>query len=438
MVVAGLLSPDRRISLSRSDSPTDDAAAKLAQLLPPAAVDALLADAEVSGTPIDGPDGLLAQMTKAVLERALDVEIADHLGYEAGDPAGHGSGNSRNGHGRKSVLTTAGPVELEVPRDRNATFSPAIVPKRKRRLGQVEDMILSLYARGMSTRDITEHLAEVYGANVSAATISRVTDVITDEITAWQSRPVDPVYPILYIDAIRIKIRDGGVVANKAAHVVIGVDIDGIKQVLGIWIQQTEGAKFWHGVLTELRNRGCRDALFVCCDGLTGLAESIAAVWPAAVVQTCVVHLLRSSMRYASYTDRKKMAAALRPIYTAPTEAAAKLALEEFRTEWRTRSPGAVAVWDRAWAEFVPFLAFPPEIRKIIYTTNAIESLNYQLRKVTKARGSFPSDAAAMKLLYLAIRNINQKRGSTQGPGTYRWTEALNSFAIQFPDRLPL
>ena len=415
----------------------DDAAAKLAELLPPSAVDALLADAEASGTPIDGPEGLLAQMTKAVLERALDVEIADHLGYEHGDPAGYGSGNSRNGHGRKTVLTTAGPVDVEVPRDRNGTFTPAIVPKRKRRLGQVEDMILSLYARGMSTRDISEHLAEVYGATVSAATISRVTDVVSEEIAAWQSRPVDPVYPILYIDAIRIKIRDGGVVANKAAHVVVGVDIDGIKQVLGIWIQQTEGAKFWHGVLTELRNRGCRDALFVCCDGLTGLPDSIAAIWPAAIVQTCVVHLLRASMRYASYTDRRTMAKMLRPIYTAPTEQAAALALEEFRAQWKTKSPGAVAVWDRAWAEFVPFLAFPVEIRKIIYTTNTIESLNYQLRKVTKARGSFPSDAAAMKLLYLAIRNINQKRGN-QGQGSYNWTAALNTFAIQFPDRLPL
>lgn len=424
--------------MPQSESRSEDAAAKLAEWMSPAAVDALLTDAEACGTPVDGPDGLLAQMTKAVLERALDVEIADHLGYEHGDPAGYGSGNSRNGHGRKTVLTTAGQVDLEVPRDRNGTFSPVIVPKRKRRLGQVEDMILSLYARGMSTRDITEHLGEVYGASVSAATISRVTDVVAEEIAAWQSRPVDPVYPILYIDAIRIKIRDGGVVANKAAHVVIGVDVEGIKQVLGIWIQQSEGAKFWHGVLTELRNRGCRDALFVCCDGLTGLPESIAAVWPAAVIQTCVVHLLRSSMRYASFTDRRKMAAALRPIYTAVTEEAAKLALEEFRDQWRTKSPGAVAVWDRAWAEFVPFLAFPVEIRKIIYTTNAVESLNYQLRKVTKARGSFPSDAAAMKLLYLAIRNINQKRGSTHGPGTYRWTQALNTFAIQFPDRLPL
>lgn len=424
--------------MSRRNSSSDGAAEKLAQLLSPAAVDALLADAEATGTPIDGPDGLLAQITKSVLERALDVEIADHLGYDHGDPAGYGSGNSRNGHGRKTVLTTAGSVELEVPRDRNGTFTPVIVPKRARRLGQVEDMILSLYARGMSTRDITDHLAEVYGATVSAATISRVTDVVVEEIAAWQSRPVDPVYPILYIDAIRLKIRDGGVVANKAAHIVIGVDVDGIKQVLGVWIQQSEGAKFWHGVLTELRNRGCRDALFVCCDGLTGLPESINAVWPHAIVQTCVVHLLRSAMRYASYTDRRAMATAMRPIYTAPTEDAAALAMDDFRAQWGTKSPGAVAVWDRAWADFVPFLAFPVEIRKIIYTTNAIESLNYQLRKVTKARGSFPNDAAAMKLLYLAIRNINQKRGSQQGTGTWRWTQALNTFAIQFPDRLPL
>jgi putative transposase len=240
--------------LPQSESRSEDASAKLAEWMSPAAVDALLTDAEACGTPVDGPDGLLTQMTKAVLERALDVEIADHLAYEHGDPAGYGSGNSGNGHGRKTVLTSTGLVDLEVPRDRNGTISPVIVPKRKRRLGQVEDMILSLYARGMSTRDITEHLGEVYGASVSAATISRVTDVVAEEIAAWQSRPVDPVYPILYIDAIRIKIRDGGVVANKAAHVVIGVDVEGIKQVLGIWIQQSEGAKFWHGMLTELRN----------------------------------------------------------------------------------------------------------------------------------------------------------------------------------------
>jgi len=357
------------------------AAQRLAARLDPERVDALLADAEASGTPIDGPNGLLARITKAVLERALDVELADHLGYDVGDPAGHGSGNSRNGHGAKTVLTTGGSVTLDVPRDRNGSFEPVIVPKSKRRLGQVEDMILSLYARGMSTRDISAHLAEVYGATVSAATISRVTDVVVDEIAAWQCRPVDSVYPILYIDAIRIKIRDAGVVANKAAHIVVGVDVDGLKHVLGVWIQQSEGAKFWAGVLTELRNRGLKDALFVCCDGLTGLPAAVSSVWPEAVVQTCVVHLLRASMRYASWKDRKTMMVSLRPIYTAPTIEAAQLAMEAFREVWGAKAPGAVAAWDRAWEEFTPFLAFSPEIRKIIYTTNMIESINFQIRK---------------------------------------------------------
>jgi putative transposase len=432
------LTPMTNASTPEPASGAPGPAERLAGMLSPAAIDALLADAEAAGTAIDGPDGLLARMTKAVLERALDVEIADHLGYEPGDPAGIGSGNSRNGHGRKTVHTTAGPVELEVPRDRNGSFVPGIVPKRTRRLGNVEDMIISLYARGMSTRDITAHLAEVYGAQVSAATISRVTDVVADEVTAWQSRPVDPVYPILYIDAIRIKVRDAGVVANKAAHLVVGVDLEGRKQVLGIWIQQTEGAKFWSGVLTELRNRGLRDALFVCCDGLTGLPAAVTAVWPAAVVQTCVVHLIRASMRYVSWSDRKTMTAALRPIYTAPTVQAAELAFGAFRDEWGTRAAGAVAAWERAWEEFTPFLAFAPEIRKVIYTTNLIESINFQLRKVTKARGSFPTDEAALKLLYLAIRNISTQRGGEAGTGTHGWTAALNAFALQFPDRLPL
>lgn len=415
-----------------------DAAQRLTDMFDPAQVDALLADAEASGMSIDGPDGLLASMTKAVLERALDVEMADHLGYDAGDPAGHGSGNSRNGHNRKTVLTTAGPVGLEVPRDRNGTFAPALVPKGARRLGNVEDMILSLYARGMSTRDISAHLAETYGASVSAATISRITDVVADEVAIWQARPVDAVYPILYIDAIRIKVRDAGVVANKAAHIVVGVDVEGLKHVLGVWIQQTEGAKFWAGVLTELRNRGLRDALFVCCDGLTGLPAAVGSVWPQAVVQTCVVHLLRASLRYASWKDRKTMMASLRPIYTAATAEAAELAMNDFRGAWEKRAPGAVAAWDRAWQEFIPFLAFAPEVRKVIYTTNLIESINFQLRKVTKTRGSFPTDEAAMKLLYLALRNISTQRGGEAGTGTHGWTAALNAFALQFPDRLPL
>lgn len=416
----------------------DDAAQRLAGMLSPAAINGLLADAEATGTPLDGPNGLLAQMTKAVLEQALDVEMADHLGYEPGDPAGHGSGNSRNGHGTKTVHTTAGPVELQVPRDRAGTFEPGIVPKRKRRLGNVEDMILSLYARGMSTRDITAHLEEVYGAKTSPATISRVTDVVVEEITAWQNRPVDAVYPILYIDAIRIKVRDAGVVANKAAHVVVGVDLEGRKHVLGVWIQQTEGAKFWAAALTELRNRGLKDALFVCCDGLTGLPDAVASVWPAAVVQTCVVHLIRASMRYVSYQDRKAMSASLKPIYTAVNRNAAEAAFAQFKTRWGAKAPGAVMSWERAWEEFVPFLAFDTEIRKVIYTTNIIESINYQLRKITKTRGSFPTDDAAMKLIYLGLRNISSQRGGELGTGTWGWKRALNAFALQFPDRLPL
>jgi putative transposase len=301
-------------------------------------------------------------------------------------------------------------------------------------------MILSLYARGMTTRDIKAHLAEVYGAEVSHDLISKVTDVVADEIAAWQNRPVDPVYPILYIDAIVIKVKDGGLVTNKAAHLVIGVDLDGFKHVLGVWIQHTEGAKFWMGVLTELRNRGLRDALIVCCDGLTGLPDSIEAVWPHAVVQTCVVHLIRNSMRFVGYGDRKAVAKALKPIYTAPTEAAAEAAREALRREYGQRYPGLVDAWDRAWPQFTPFLAFPPEIRKIIYTTNAIESLNYQLRKITKNRGHFPSDEAAIKLLYLGIRNITGRhidgRHGERGTGTYGWKRALNAFAVYFGDRL--
>lgn len=421
-----------------STTDAEAAARRLAGMLDPTVIDALLADADATGTPLDGRDGLLAAMTKAVLERALDAEMAEHLGYETGDPGGRGSGNSRNGHGRKTVITTTGPVPIEVPRDRAGTFTPAIVPKRRRRLGQVEDMILSLYARGMSTRDIRDHLEEVYGAQVSAATVSRVTDVVAEEVTAWQSRPVDAVYPILYIDAIVIKVRDSGVVANKAAHLVVGVDVEGRKHVLGIWLQQAEGAKFWAGVLTELRNRGLRDALIVCCDGLKGLPEAIGSVWPAAVVQTCVTHLIRASMRYASWKDRKAMTASLKPIYTAATVEAARLALDAFRDTWGRKAPGAVAAWERAWPDFIPFLAFPPEIRKIVYTTNLIESINSQIRRVVRDKGHFPTDDAALKLLYLAVRNISTQRGGDLGTGTHGWTAALNAFALHFPDRLPL
>jgi putative transposase len=423
------------------------AAARLADLVSPEAVDRMLADADAAGMAVDGPGGLIGQLTKSVLERALGAELDDHLGYAKGDPAGNGSGNSRNGSYGKTVTTTAGPVRIGVPRDRNSTFEPKIVPKGRRRLGQVDDMILSLYARGMTTRDIQAHLAEVYGAQVSPALVSRVTDVVAEEIIAWQTRPVDPVYPILYIDALVIKVRDGGTVDNKAAHLVIGVDLDGYKHVLGIWIAAAEGARFWGGVLAELRNRGLRDVLFACCDGLGGLPEAIESAWPKAIVQTCVIHLIRASMRYVSWEDRKKTAAALRPLYTAVNETAAKAALDQLRRDFGKKSPGMIAAWERAWSQFIPFLEFDVAIRKVIYTTNAIESVNFQLRKIIKNRGHFPDDDAAMKLLYLGVRNITGRHidgtGMTlergeRGTGTYGWKRALNALAVRFGDRLPL
>lgn len=415
---------------------SEEAARRLSEALSPAAIDALIADAESSGTPLDGVDGLLNRMTKAVLDRSLQLEMADHLGYEPGDPAGNGSGNSRNGYASKTVSTTAGPVRIRVPRDRNAEFEPRIVPKRARRVGQIEDMILSLYSRGMSTRDIEAHLQEVYGINASPALISKITDVVVDEITAWQNRPVDEVYPIVYVDAIRIRVRDKGAVTLKSAHLVVGVDVDGLKHVLGVWIAAEEGAKFWAHVLSQLRNRGLRDILILCCDGLSGLPEAVEGVFPATVVQTCVVHVMRNTMRFISYGDRKKVATAMRVIYTAPSIEAAELALKSFDDMFGEQYPGAVEVWRNAWNEFTPFLEYPPELRKIVYTTNLIESINYQLRKITKTRGHFPDDDAAMKLLYLGIRNISNKRGGESGTGTYGWKRALNFLVVHFPGRL--
>ena len=427
------------VPANQSDGPgLDEAAERVAELLDPERIDQLLADAETLGLSIDGPEGLINQMIKAVLERGLEVEMSDHLGYERGDPAGEGSGNSRNGFTSKTVITTAGQTRIDVPRDRNSTYEPLLVPKRQRRLGKTSDMILSLYARGMTTRDIKAHLAEVYGVEVSHETVSKVTDVVVEEIKAWQSRPVEEVYPILFVDGIRIKVRDSGVVTNRVAHLVVGVDVDGLKHVLGIWVQAGEGSKFWLNVFTELRNRGLRDALIVCCDGLPGLPDAITTIWPEAMVQTCVVHLLRASLRYVSYDQRKRLAGALKPIYAAPTVEAAETAFADFKSIYEAKSPGVIAVWERAWNEFIPFLAFPPEIRKVIYTTNQIESINYQLRKVTKNRGHFPNDDAAIKLLYLALRNMNPERGGDLGTGSYGWKQALNAFAIHFPGRLPL
>jgi putative transposase len=427
------------VSLETSIGDRDvEASRRLAEAFDLSAIDALLADAQATGTPIDGVDGLLNKMTKAVIERALVAEMTHELGYERGDPAGSGSGNSRNGTSQKTISTPNGPVTIEVPRDRKGSFEPKIVPKHARRLGQIDEMILSLYARGMTTRDIEAHLREVYGVNASRELISNVTDVVTDEIELWRNRPVDEVYPIVYIDGIRIRVRDKGAVTVKVAHLVIGVDVEGRKHALGVWIAEAEGAKFWLSVLTELRNRGLRDILICCCDGLSGLPEAITTAFPHTVVQTCVVHIIRNAMKFVSYSDRKKVAAGMRTVYTAPTLEAAELAFAGFEAEFGEQYPGAIDVWRRAWNDFVPFLDYPPELRRIVYTTNAIESINFQLRKITKTRGHFPSDAAAMKLLYLGLRNISSKRGGGSGTGTAGWTIALNTLAVFFPGRLPL
>ncbi len=415
-----------------------EASRRLAGALDPSVIDRLLAEAQSSGTPIDGVDGLLNQMTKAVIERALQAEMTHELGYPYADPAGAGSGNSRNGTSTKTVSTTNGPVVIDVPRDRNGEFEPKIVPKRARRLGQIDEMILSLYARGLSTRDIEAHLLEIYGVAASRELISNVTDVVTDEIEIWRSRPVDEVYPIVYIDGIRLKVRDKGAVTIKVAHLAVGVDVEGRKHALGVWIAEVEGAKFWHSVLTQLRNRGLRDILIACCDGLSGLPEAITAVFPDTVVQTCVVHVMRNAMRFVSYQDRKKVAAGMRRIYTAPTLESAELEFKNLDSEFGAQYPGVIDVWRRAWPEFIPFLDYPAELRRIVYTTNAIESINYQLRKITKTRGHFPSDEAAMKLLYLGLRNISSKRGGESGTGTHGWKIALNTLVVLFPGRLPL
>lgn len=421
-----------------AESAESVASGRLAQALSPEAIDGLLAEANDSGTSVDGAEGLLHQMTKAVLDRAMQAEMTTHLGYASGDPAGAGTGNSRNGSGKKTVSTANGPVELTVPRDRNGEFEPKIVPKRSRRVGRIDEMILSLYARGLTTRDIEAHLLEVYGVSASRELISNVTEVVADEITAWQNRPVDEVYPIVYVDGIRLRIRDKGAVTIKVAHLVIGVDTDGYKHALGAWIAEAESARFWHQVLTELRNRGLRDILIACCDGLTGLPDAIGAVFPDTVVQTCVIHVLRGAMRFISHDDRKKAAAGMRGIYTAPTVEAAELAFKDFDRQFGAKYPGAVEVWRRAWNDFIPFLDYPPELRRVVYTTNAIESINYQLRKITKTRGHFPNDEAAMKLLYLGLRNISSKRGGESGTGTNGWKKALNTLVVLFPGRLPL
>jgi putative transposase len=406
---------------------------------------------------LTGPGGFVQGLIKAALERGLQAELGDHLGYEKGDPEARLYPNSRNGTSGKTVASEVGDIDLDIPRDRSGTFVPQLVPKGSRRIGGLSDMIISLYAGGMTIRDIQHHLVSTIGTELSHETISKITDEVLDEVLAWQRRPLEALYPVIYLDALVVKVRDGAHVRNKAAHIAVGVDMDGIKHVLGIWVQQNEGAKFWAGVCAELANRGIRDVLIVCCDGLTGFPEAIEATWPEATVQTCVVHLIRAAMRFVGYQDRKKAAAALRPIYAAVDSDAALEALAEFSTsEMGRKYPTAVKTFEDAWERFTPFLAFPPELRRVIYTTNSIESLNFQLRKVTKNRGHFPNDDAVVKLLWLAICNIEDKRARdrrkeagrsrglkrnaegrlVEGQVTTNWKQALAQLALAYPERI--
>jgi putative transposase len=422
------------------------------------ALDEVMAKIDTGQLQITGQGGFLQEMVKAVLERGLQTELTEHLGYDKGDLAGRLLPNARNGFSSKTVSSEVGDVPLAIPRDRDGTFVPTLVPRGARRIGGLDDMIVALYAGGMTVRDIEHHLASTIGTEISRETISKITDSVLEEVLEWQRRPLDPIYPILYLDAIVVKIRSGQQVTNRAAHIAVGVDLDGIKHVLGIWVQEHEGAKFWAGICAELANRGVRDVLIACTDGLTGFGDAIEATWPHTVVQTCTVHLIRASMRFVAYGDRKAVASSLRSIYTAPTVDAAQAALDDFKSsQWGVKYPTAVRTWESAWERFIPFLAFPPALRKIIYTTNAIESLNYQLRKIIKNRGHFPNDQAAVKLLWLAICSIEDKRARErdrlskdrlaprtgrevnrliEGSLTTGWKQALGALVINYPDRL--
>ena len=419
------------------------------------AVDDLLAQIDTGEVALTGEGGLLPGLIKLALERGLAAELTDHLGYEKGDPAGRELPNARNGASPKTVQTEAGPVPLDVPRDRDGSFAPRLVPKGQRRVGGLDDMIVSLYAGGMTLRDIQFHLASTIGTEVSHETISKIVDEISEEVVAWQRRPLEPLYPVIYLDAMIVKVKDGGHTRNKAAHIAVGVDMAGIKHVLGIWVQQNEGASFWASVCSDLANRGIQDVLIVCCDGLTGFPEAIAATWSQAAVQTCVVHLIRNALRFVSYNDRKAVAAALKPVYTAPNADAARAELDAFTSsEMGKKNPTVTKVFDRAWEQFIPFLAFPPELRRVIYTTNSIESLNYQMRKVIKNRGQFPNDVAVVKLLWLAICNIEDKRAAerakerrqkrcrtapgrlVEGQVVTNWKKALEQLTLVYSDRI--
>jgi putative transposase len=394
-------------------------------------VDELLAGARTEEE-IVGPGGLLADLTRRLVERALTAELTEHLGYAPHQEPPGGTDNARNGSTPKTLATEHGPVQIKTPRDRNASFEPQIVRKGQRRFQGFDDKILALYSRGMSTRDIEAHLLEIYGVKVGRDLISRVTEAVMDDVRAWQQRPLDDVYPVLFLDCLVLKIREGGSVQRRACYLALGVSVEGDRDVLGMWFQETEGAKFWMQVLTDLKQRGVRDILIACVDGLKGFPEAIEAIFPSTVVQTCIVHLIRHSLKYVPRRERERVARDLKPIYTAVDADAAQLELEAFDEKWGQRFPVITQAWLNAWEHVTPFLAFPPEVRRVIYTTNAIEALNRQLRKALKTKGHFPNEDAARKLIYLAITNAVPAWTRNRN-----WTTALLAFKIHFGDRLP-
>jgi len=408
---------------------------KLPSQVDPAIAEQLVDQARNDGVDLVGPDGLLGQLTKQVLEAGLEVEMDEHLGYEKHAHEGRDGANSRNGTRSKTVITEVGPVEIDAPRDRDGSFEPATVKKRQRRLNGVDSMVISLTAKGLTTGEVEAHLAETYGTDISRETISKITDAVLEDIGMWQNRPLDRVYPVVFIDALVVKIRDGQV-ANRPVYAAIGVTVDGKRDILGLWIGSGgEGAKYWLQVLTEIKNRGTEDVCIVVCDGLKGLPESIAATWPMAITQTCVLHLIRNTFRLAARQDWDKMAKDLRPVYTAVNEADAVDRLDAFDEVWGEKYPAIRGLWNSAWEEFIPFLDYAPDIRRVIYSTNAIESLNARFRRATRARGHFPNEQAAMKCLYLVVRSLDPK-GTGQERWMNRWKPALNAFAITFEGRL--
>ena len=404
----------------------------VAKALPKDLIDSLLSGYKKPEDLI-GEHGLLKQLTKVLVERALEAEMEAHLGHGKNEPVTNSLGNTRNGKSSKTLKGEFGELPIEIPRDRHGSFEPQLIPKHQTRWAGFDDKILSLYARGMTVREIQSHLEEMYGTEVSPTLISSVTDAVADEVKAWQSRPLDTTYPIVYLDCIHVKVRDSGAVRTKAVYLALGINMAGEKELLGIWIAQTEGAKFWLQVVTELKNRGVQDIFIACVDGLKGFPEAIETAYPKTSVQLCIVHMVRYSLNYVSWKLRKEVAADLRTIYTAATAEEAGQCLDEFETKWGEDYPSIVKSWRSNWARIIPFFDYPPEIRKVIYTTNAIESVNMGLRKITKNRGSFPNDDALLKLFYLALKNIGKKWTMP----IRDWKAALNRFTIQFDDRMP-